>query len=411
MLPVGQRIELTISDLAFGGDGVARTAEGEVVFVPFAAVGDRLVAEIVQTHARYARGEIRELVEPGPGRTEPVCPHFGRCGGCRYQHLDYATEFAAKCAQLPSVLQRLGGQGELPELDVRIPSPADYGYRNKIRVEPFGEKYETPKGALVLYGYCELDNRTYFEVDACPLAHPALNELLPKAPRTQWGRRNANREKPRPMTLRITDSGETSYYFGRAPQNIPWLTEHLLGREVRMPMDGFWQVNPGAAEALVHTARDWFSASPTRWLVDAYAGVGTFALALGEWAERLVLIESDAAALKAAEHNLMQWGLVGKLIPGRTEKHLFISLDHAPSNNTTLLLDPPRTGCGDATLKAILRHRPRQVLYVSCNPATLARDLKVLCTDKGYRIRRVALVDLFPRTAHFESLVQLELAE
>jgi 23S rRNA (uracil1939-C5)-methyltransferase len=213
------------------------------------------------------------------------------------------------------------------------------------------------------------------------------------------------------MTLRITDSGETSYYFGHAPQGIPWLTEHLLGREVRVPMDGFWQVNPGAAAVLVNTAREWFSASPTRWLVDAYAGVGTFALALGEFAERLVLIESEAASLKAAEHNLMQWSLSGKLIPGRTEKHLFTCLSHAPSNNTTLLLDPPRTGCGDATLKAILRHRPRQIIYVSCNAATLARDVKVLCGKKGYRVRRTGVVDLFPRTAHFESIVQLEVAE
>ncbi len=409
MLTVGQRLELTVSDLAFGGDGVARTAEGEVVFVPFAAVGDRLLAEIVQTHARFARGEIREVLEPGPGRTEPACPHFGRCGGCRYQHLSYETEFAAKCDQLRALLQRLGGQGEVPELAVQIPSPSDYGYRNKLRVEPFGDKFETPKGAVVLYGYCELDNRTYFELDACPLAQPALNELLPKAPRTTWGQRNANREKSRSLTLRITDSGETKYYFGHAPQNVPWLTEHLLEREVRVPLDGFWQVNPGAADVLVRTVRDWFAASPTRWLVDAYAGVGTFTLALGEFAERLVLIESELAALKAAEHNLMQWSLIGKCIPGRTEKHLYSVLDHAPGNNTTVVLDPPRTGCGPAALKAITRHRPQQVFYISCNASTLARDLKVLCADGSYRIQQVGLVDFFPRTAHFESVVQLVL--
>lgn len=409
MLTVGQTLDLTISDLAFGGDGVARTDEGAVVFVPFAAVGDRLRLEIAQTHARYARGVIRAILEAGPGRVTPVCPHFGRCGGCRYQHLSYETEFAAKCDQLRAVLQRLGGQGEVPELAVQIPSPADYGYRNKIRVETFGEKFETPKGAVVLYGYCELDNHTYFELDACPLAHPALNELLPKAPRTAWGQRNANRAEPRPMTLRITDSGETRFYFGHAPQNIPWLVEHLLGREVRMPLDGFWQVNPGAAAALVNTARDWFAASPTRWLVDAYAGVGTFALALGEFAERLVLIESEAGAIKAAEHNLMQWGLNGKVVHGRTEKYLYTSLENAPSKNTALLLDPPRTGCGASTLKAILRHQPHQIFYISCNASTLARDLKVLGEGGTYRIEKVGLVDLFPRTAHFESIVQLVL--
>ena len=409
MLTVEQTLELTVADLAFGGDGVARTAEGEVVFVPFAAVGDRLQVQVTQAHARFARAEIREILEPGPGRAEPVCPHFGRCGGCRYQHLSYEAEFAAKCRQAREVLQRVGGQKELPELSVAVPSAKDYGYRNKLRVETFGEKHETPKGPIVFYGYCELDNKTYFELDRCPLAQEPLNELLPKAPRTAWGRRNATREKPRPLTLRITADGGTHFYFGHAPENIPWLAETLLDRPVRVPLGSFWQVNREAADALVRTAREWFAASPTHWLVDAYAGVGTFALALGEAARHLILIESDKGAATAADHNLMQWGLVGKVMHGRTEKMLHGSLVRTQSRETTLLLDPPRTGCVPAVLKAILRHKPRQVIYVSCDASTLARDLKQLCDQGPYQVARVGMVDMFPRTAHFESIALLEL--
>jgi 23S rRNA (uracil1939-C5)-methyltransferase len=411
MLTVGQTLELTIADLAFGGDGVARTEDGEVVFVPFTAAGDRALVEVVQTHARFARGEVKELLAPGPGRTEPVCPHFQTCGGCRYQHLTYETEVATKGTQLRDALHRLGGIADVPELAVQAPSPADYGYRNKLRVEPLPEKHETQKGPVVFYGYCQLDNKTYFELDRCPLAKDGLNELLPKAPRTDWGKRNANRDKPRPMTLRITDAGETHYYFGRAPESIPWLTETLLERPVRVPLGAFWQVNPGAADALVRTVRDWFAESPTHWLVDAYAGVGTFALALGDLAERLVLIESDRNAALAADHNLMQWGLLGKIMPGRTEKMLHGTLVRAPSRGTTLVLDPPRTGCGPTVLKAILRHKPKQVFYVSCNASTLGRDLKALCAKGPYKLTRAGLVDMFPRTAHFESVVQLTLAE
>ena len=411
MLTVGQTLELTITDLAFGGDGVSRNDEGEVVFVPFAALNDRLLVEITQTQARFGRGEIREILEASPDRSEPVCPHFARCGGCRYQHLTYQAEFAAKANQLRTLLQRVGGQEGVPELAFQIPSPKEYGYRNKLRVEPYGEKHETPKGPVIFYGYCELDNRTFFELDRCPLAEEPLNELLPKAPRTAWGKRNANREKARPMTLRITADAETHYYFGRAPESIPWLTETLLDRPVRVPLGGFWQVNSGAADALVRAVRGWFQESPTHWLVDAYAGVGTFALALGEFAERLVLIESDKTAATAANHNLMQWGLLGKIVQGRTEKVLHNTLVRMPSRSVTLLLDPPRTGCGPAVIKGILRHKPKQVIYVSCNASTLARDLKQLCTKGPYKISQVGMVDMFPRTAHFESVVQLTLGE
>jgi 23S rRNA (uracil1939-C5)-methyltransferase len=411
MLTVGQTLELTIADLAFGGDGVARTEEGEVVFVPFTAVGDHVLAEVVQTHARFARGEVREIMEAGPGRVEPACPHFKRCGGCRYQHLAYETEVETKALQLRDVLHRLGGVEDVPQLSACIASPTDYAYRNKLRVEPLPEKYETANGAVVFYGYCELDNKTYFELDRCPLAKEPLNELLPKAPRTQWGKRNTTREKPRPLTLRVTDAGDTHYYFGRAPEGIPWLTETLLERPVRVPLGGFWQVNPGAADSLVRTARDWFAESKTRWLIDAYAGVGTFALALGELTDHLVLIESDKTAAAAADHNLMQWGLNGKVLAGRSEKMLHGSLVRAPSRETTLLLDPPRTGCAPAVLKAILRHKPKQVFYVSCNAATLARDIKELCAKGPYKVARAGMVDMFPRTAHFESIVQLALKD
>ena len=411
-MEIGQVVELTIFDLAFGGDGVGRTAEGQVIFVPFAAVGDELQVQIVSVQSHFARAEIQEIVKPGPGRVEPVCPHFGRCGGCRYQHLDYDTQVATKVAQLKAVLQRIGGFDELPEANPVVRSPQPLGYRNKLRVEPVGPVVDTGKTKLLEYGFCELDNKTFFVLDSCPLAAAPLNELLPKAQHTAWAHKNVGLEQPRPLTLRLAADNSTHFYFGYAPKKIPWLHETLCQREVSVPLDSFWQVNPGVAEAMVDTVVSWFAEYPTPMVIDAYAGVGSFSLALGEKAKSRKLIESDEQAWQAAEFNHLQWGLDQdcELLCGRTERVLPVTLSklRRRASEATVIVDPPRAGCADKVVQALLRSSVRQVVYVSCNVATLARDLKKLCGPNGFGLSKLAFFDMFPQTAHFESVVLLQ---
>ncbi|MCK5804102.1 MAG: class I SAM-dependent RNA methyltransferase, partial [Lentisphaeria bacterium] len=371
MLESGQLVELTISDVAFGGDGVARMEDGQVVFVPYTAVGDHVRVQIVEAHRNFARGVVAELLEGGEGREEPLCPHYGLCGGCRYQHLTYEKEVATKAVQLQALLRRVGGFDELPPLAAIIPSATPYGYRNKLRVEPLGPGDPKAQDPHVSYGYCQLDNKTFFELDTCPLAAPALNEFLPKAQRTPWAKKNARRPKPYPMTLRQVSDGSTHLYFGHAPSTIPWLIETLLGREVRVPLGVFWQVNSAVAEILVGTVRDWFAEAPSETLVDAYSGVGTFSLALAEHAKRCVLIETSRDSLKAAEHNHLQWGTPNfECLCGKAGSMLQRTLPKCRSNDTTVLLDPTRSGCEPKVIDAIMRHRPEQILYVSCNAST-----------------------------------------
>lgn len=400
-------LELSLTDVGFGGDAVGRAPDGKAVFVAFAMAGERVRVRLDSEQARFARGTLVEVIEPSPQRTPPACPHFTTCGGCVYQHMEYALEVACKKRQLTELLHRVGGLQESPEPEVVHASPKTYGYRNKLRVEPIVVD-DGSASRRVAYGYCRRDNVTFFELDACPLAARPLNELLARAPNTPEGRRNAGRPKPSPLTLRLTAEGSTTLFFGRAPRRVPWLHERLLGRPVSVPLGSFWQVNPDVAEALVQCVAGWFAASPTRTLVDAYCGVGTFSLAIGPAAHTRFLIESDEQALQAAQFNHDQWdGMACRSRLGQTESVLPRLLADAHLKRTTVLLDPPRQGCGDAVVKTLCEFPVGQVVYVSCNPATLARDLKRLVGTGGYTLRRLALFDMFPRTAHFETAVLL----
>ena len=409
-MDIGQLLTLEIDDLAFGGDGVGHLDDGRAVFVPFSAVGDELEVRVNVVHARYARAEIVQTARPGPGRCEPACRHYGRCGGCRYQHLDYATETAAKLAQLKAVLARVGRFATLPDVTPIVHSEQEAGYRNKLRVEPFDPSPESAGESALAYGYCEMDNNTFFALDSCPLAAPALNALLPKAQRSAWAHKNARRLHPQPLTLRLTSEGTTHFYFGHAPRRIPWLHETLCGRPLSVPLGSFWQVNSEVAAQLVDTITAWFDADPTPVLVDAYSGVGPFSLALGERPERRVLVDRTEQSLQAAAYNHEQWGLAKcRFICGPAERVLRRILSEVSQGDArvTLVLDPPRSGCGAGVIAALAAHRVAQVIYVSCNAATLARDCRRLCDDAGFSLSQLAFFDMFPRTAHFEAAALL----
>lgn len=413
----GNQINVTITDLAFGGDGVARTDEG-VIFVPGTAVGDQAVVNVTSVHKNFSRGEVAALTQPGPGRCEPRCPLYGECPGCQYQHLDYATEFAAKQKQLMDLLHRVGHLENLPELEKAVPSPQEYGYRNKIRLEA------ALHDGAVEYGYYMKDNRTIRRIRTCPLVNDELNALIPKALRSDWGKANSakrpdkrkarkpgNRKPaggPGSLTLRMDSRGTTAFYFGFAPRCITWLRESLNDFEYAVPAGAFWQINPPVAGELVQTVAGWFAGMSLDSFIDAYAGVGTFSCAMkGIFVEHL-LIESDPSAAPAAENNTQRCGIGAQILTGTTEKCLPKAIRRYNAERTAVLLDPPRTGCQPVVIETLRQNRPACIAYVSCNPATLARDLKLLTADGAYQVKRLAMFDMFPRTAHFETAVLLE---
>ena len=374
-LLAGERITLDIHDLAFGGEGVGRLGD-LVVFVPYTCPGERVEAKVVSVQKRFARALLARVVRAAPERVDPRCTYYGECGGCQYQHLAYDAQVRWKHKQVSDLFERIGGfQGSV----VRpvLPCPAPYHYRNRILVR---SQWNRPARKLDL-GYMRDDCGLVCDIERCEIAEPALNEAL-----EAW-RRNPPPKGGLKTTLRIAAEG--------------W----------EIPEHSFFQNNFHALPALLDATRGFLSEAGSRHLVDAYCGVGYFGIELAEAVESFVGIELDAPAIRAARRNAEAHGARnGEFVSGDTERLLPGVLGRLDAAQTTVLVDPPRVGCRPPVLDLLRSVRPRQVLYVSCHPATLARDLKILCADGRFVLNAVQPVDMFPQTQHVECVADVRLA-
>jgi 23S rRNA (uracil1939-C5)-methyltransferase len=416
MLQVGDILELVVEDIAFGGDGVARH-ERFVVFVPFTIPSERVRARVTTVKKNFASAQLLEVLAPSPHRVAPPCPHFGAkaqplpCGGCQYQHIEYSRQLEVKSAQICESLRRIGGI-EHPPLEKMIPSPRAYGYRNKITLHRRGNRI----------GYLAADNATLLDIETCPLADAALNDALGKLRASRAARHDCD------VTLRHCSDNQviTVTEVGGASRTT-WVEEIVMDRKLKLPPAAFFQVNAELTPTMVRLAREMFVGRKCRALVDAYCGVGLFALFLAEHAESVVGIESDALAIQAAQFNAERLGLKNcSFSRGSVESLLPKTLAKSNPEETCVLLDPPRAGCESSVLEAILKTRPKQIIYISCNPPALARDLKKLLGHPpvaadvrrqnpqnppshvgGYKLTRIVPLDMFPQTAHCEVMAEL----
>jgi tRNA/tmRNA/rRNA uracil-C5-methylase (TrmA/RlmC/RlmD family) len=371
---VGDRIRVTISDLAFGGEGVGRV-DDFVVFVSFVCPGDLVEVKVTEVRRSFARGVLARLITPGPDRVTPACRYFGECGGCQYQHLDYAAQLRWKHKQIRDLFARVGGFD--PEI-VRpvLPCPQPYGYRNRILVR---SQWNRPARKLDL-GYIRHDCGLVCDIESCAIAEPALNEAL-----LEW-RKNPPPKGGLKAVLRIPPEG--------------W----------EVPEHSFFQNNFFLLPELVATTRRLLVDSGSRHLVDVYCGVGFFGIELASLVDSFVGVELDAQAIRAARANARSHGCTnGEFVSGDTDAHLPSLLARLDSTRTTVLLDPPRTGCHPPSIELLRRVGPAQILYVSCHPATLARDLKLLCEGGRFTLREVCPLDMFPQTQHVECVADLRL--
>ena len=372
ILALGDKLTLTIGDMAFGGEGVARV-EDFVIFVPFVAVGEVVEAEVTELKKRFARARLLRVVAPSPERVEPLCPHFGECGGCQYQHLTYPAQLRLKHKQIGDLFQRLGrfDPGLIAPV---IPCPRPYGYRNRIMIRSQWDKFK--QGLNI--GFIRADNRLVVDIEECKIAEPALNEQIKHV-----------RAHPPPkggikVVLRIFPEG--------------W----------EVPPDSFFQNNFFLLPGLVEVVRDRLRESGTRHLLDVYCGVGFFSLELGDLVESFVGVELDRLAIQAARRNAVTRARTnGEFVAGAVEDLLPALLMRFTAQAATVLLDPPRKGCQPETLELLRRTRPAQVIYVSCHPATMARDLNVLCADDVFELVQVVPLDMFPNTQHVECVADI----
>jgi tRNA/tmRNA/rRNA uracil-C5-methylase (TrmA/RlmC/RlmD family) len=373
-LAFGQRVTVRIHDVAFGGDGVGKHGE-LVVFVPFTAVGEEVEVEITEVKKNFARSKVVRVITPSPARATPECPYFGTCGGCQYQHLNYETQLALKHKQVADLFERIGKfSKELVRPVIACPQP--YHYRNRIMIR---SQWNKPEQKLNI-GYLRWDCGLVVDIDKCPIAEPALNQEILRV-----------RANPPPK-------GGIKVVLRIPPED--W----------DVPPDSFFQNNFFLLPRLVETARDCLRDSGAKYLVDVYCGVGFFGISLAPSLEKFIGVEIDKPAIKAARNNAIRHNAAnGEFVLGDAQILLPGLLEKFPAQETAILLDPPRVGVPRSALDQLRAIRPKQVIYVSCHPATLARDLNLLCDGGVFEVRSVTPLDMFPQTQHVECVADVRL--
>jgi 23S rRNA (uracil1939-C5)-methyltransferase len=385
-------VEVTVEKLVAGGDGFAR-AEGVPLFVPRSAPGDRLRVRVVERHPDYGRAEIVAVLAPGPGRREPPCPYFARCGGCDLQHLDDAVQARAKAAAAVETLARLGGVA-LPAAPELVTGAAwGWRLRTQLHLRP------GPRG--VEAGYFARGSHDLVAVDRCPILVPELEALLPRLPALLAPLGEA---VPRRLDLAAGDGGEITAApaaAGLAHAEVTLAVPDPAGGEFTLAFDArcFVQAHRGLGGALVARAVGPWEGEEA---YDLYAGVGLFSLPLARRYRRVVAVEGDRVAARHARNNARRHRLAGIAVEPRAVESWIAGL---PAGAERVVVDPPRGGLSRLVRHALFRLRPRRLTYVSCHAATLARDLRGL--RAAYELESLALLDLFPQSGHLEAVVQL----
>jgi len=339
---------ITIERMAYGGAGIGRLPDGRVCFVHGTLPGERAVVRVVKSKKNLVEADLVKLLEVSPRRVAPRCAVFGECGGCVYQHADYALQLEIKTSQVAELLRRVGGISDV-EVRPMLPSPQEWAYRNRLSVH-------TDRGEV---GFYHRKSHHLVDVAECPIASDEVNGLLAEF-------RKKSPLHPGRLTLREAGAAR-----------------------------GFSQVNSGAAELLASAVAEL--AASSEYLIDAYCGSGFFSKKLLSNFDRLLGIEWSDAAVRSAQENASQ---KESYIAGSVEAHLSQALMGCASADTTLLLDPPAEGLSPDAMRAILEIPPHRIVYVSCDPATFSRDAKKLSAE--YRIHCVQPVDMFPQTAEIE---------
>lgn len=451
-LQKNQILTLRIERLSSDGSGVAHSADGEAVFVPGTAPGDEARVRIVKDCGRYAFGILDELLTPSPDRIPVDCPVAGPCGGCSLRHLDYAAELRAKQESVLDAFRRIGGL-EVPVLDI-LPSPDVDRYRNKVQFPVGIDKNGVPcigfyagrTHRIVPCPDCKLQPSVLNEIGNALCAFFAQQGIRPYDEQSGKGlvrhiflRRGAHsgqimvclvctRAKlphaeqlctalrgqfPAISTILLNVNAKNTNVILGSENHIlygpGYIEDTLCGVPVRLGPLSFYQVNTLAAERLYGVAAQYAQLTPDDTLLDLYCGMGTIGLSMADQCRELIGVEIVPEAIESAKANAARMG------EAVAAKSRFFCADAGQAatqlaaeglHPDIVMLDPPRKGCDEATLSAVVRMAPRRVVYVSCNPATAARDAAWL-EQNGYHAEKVQPVDLFPRTKHVECVVKM----
>ncbi len=425
MLSLGQLITGTIEDLAFGGAGIMRHA-GQVVFIPFTAPGDSVEAEITAIKPRFAQAQLKQVLNPGPDRIKPRCPYFGSCGGCQLQHLNYAAQLRYKQQSVQAVLTRLGGISQF-EIEMH-PATPHWHYRRHIHLQ-----LRRKEGSGFVCGYIGVDNISLVQAATCPIfleeqsvVLQQINELAAALPagRIQTGR----------LAIFKTARGLLAHFhFGEAlpiasqeifkqflGANREWCgievsspgQSHLVGEEsllyetnglvIEASSRAFLQNHPQQSALIYQTLLE-LTKNTSGKLLDTYCGLGATSILFSKNGWQVTGIEYNAQAVQLARRNAARNESQVNFLQGKTEDLLRREL--LKQKPDLVLLNPPKTGLHKKVVQELCEFAPKQLLYISCQPATLARDVASL--KEKYDIQSCQAFDMFPQTAHVETLLSL----
>lgn len=396
---------------SYGGDSLGRLQDGRAVFTPYAIPGEKIRVRLVEEKRGHARAELLEVLEPAAERIQPTCPHFQVCGGCHYQHMSYPAQLAAKTEILKDQLSRLGG---LKNAEVKpiIASPLQTHYRNHVQF------HLTPEGEL---GYYRFDNSSVLAIQECHLPEPVLNEIWPRLSFEPG--QNIERiglrcgvdedvqmvlesSEPEPPDFLVEDLPISAIHLGPdGPYVLAGsyaLPFQVLDKTFQVSAASFFQVNSWVAGSMVshllETIPQFQALGQNTTLLDVYSGVGLFSAFFADKVGRIIAIESSPSATDDYVVNLDAYDSIE--LYEATAEAVLPSLDVRPD---IVLVDPPRAGIDRRALDGLIRLQAPLIAYISCDPATLSRDIRRL-TTAGYQLAQVTPFDMFPQTFHVEAI-------
>ncbi len=384
-----ERVTVTLGEMAYEGGAVAHE-NGRTMFIDYGLPGETVLAELQRERAGVFFGRVVEVLTEDRDRITPKCGYFGECGGCQWQHIAYPRQLQLKGEIVRQQLRRIGGFDD-PPVSSTVGAKDPWGYRNHIR---FTAK---ARGDI---GFVRRGTHRFLRVDECKIADPWINSALPVLQGHGSGlhqvaiRRGVN-------TGEVMVQPDVSHIDPSLPAPVKFYHEELLGYRFRISGASFFQTNTPQAERLISLVRDRLDPQPHETLADAYAGVGTFAVILAPFVKRVIAIEESAAAVVDALINVAETPNI-EYHKGKVED----VLPSIPEGIDCLILDPPRMGAHPRAIEAVIATHPERIAYVSCDPATLARDIRLLVKG-GYELQDVTPVDMFPQTYHIECVASL----
>ncbi len=442
-------VEITIDAMSSDGSGIGRY-EGMAIFVPLSAVGDKIRCKILKVQKNYAFGKIEEIIAPSPDRITPDCPYFDKCGGCSLRHISYESEAKLKTDKVKDCIERIGGLKNIP-FEPIISAPHRCGYRNKAQI-PVG----LDKNGKLIMGFYQGHSHRIIDARHC-LLQPEEFGVITDVFREwfeNWGDsvyneethkgvirhlylrrgemtgeimvcvvinadklKNADklltmlRENVPSMTSFIlnTNKEKTNVILGKKCRTV-WgnetIADELCSLRFNISPLSFYQVNRTQAERIYNKAAEYACLTGEETLMDLYCGAGTIGLSMAHKVKKLIGVEIIDAAIENAKVNAAENGITNAEFICSDAAKAADMLEKRGEKPDVVIIDPPRKGCAAELIETISKMNPKRVVYVSCDPATLARDLKIF-DEKGYKAQKVTPADLFPGTAHVETVVSL----